>query len=328
MAAPSTITLSFGMGCFWGAQQRLRCVPGVLATEVGYAGGDDPAPTYERVLAFEQLLANGRAHGRNHAEVVQVTFDVPALPQVLAAFWEGHDPRQRHRQGNDIGSNYRSAIFYPEGEAGPELISALIASRARYAWALWLAAGGQPDFPAPCTEIAPVRHYTPAEAYHQDYLVKNPFGYCGHGGCGVAYDPALPLPSAEATAFWRWLGQAVLTPEAQHIAFALGTERPFSSCLLDEKRHGAFLDPLSGARLFGSTHKFDSGTGWPSFAAAEAGAVTEHLDLSYGMRRIEIRSASSGIHLGHVFDDGPPPTGRRYCLNGAVLVFVPMPQAE
>ncbi|MGB9577948.1 MAG: peptide-methionine (R)-S-oxide reductase MsrB, partial [Halothiobacillaceae bacterium] len=123
--------------------------------------------------------------------------------------------------------------------------------------------------------------------------------------------------------FWKWLGFWLLTPEQQRIAFEQGTERPFTGSHLDEKRPGTFVDPITGAPLFRSDAKFDSGTGWPSFFNPVEGAITLHEDLSHGMRRVEVRSASSGIHLGHVFDDGPPPTHKRYCINGNVLKFVP-----
>lgn len=123
--------------------------------------------------------------------------------------------------------------------------------------------------------------------------------------------------------FWKWLGYQLLTPEQQWIAFEQGTERPFTGSHLDEKRPGTFVDPVTGAPLFRSDAKFESGTGWPSFFNPVPGALTEHPDNSHGMRRVEIRSASSGIHLGHVFDDGPPPTHKRYCINGNVLKFVP-----
>jgi methionine-R-sulfoxide reductase len=123
--------------------------------------------------------------------------------------------------------------------------------------------------------------------------------------------------------FWKWLGIQLLTPEQREIAFANGTELPFTGSHLDEKRPGTFVDPITGAPLFRSDTKFDSGSGWPSFFTPVEGAITEHVDGSHGMQRVEVRSASSGIHLGHVFDDGPPPTHRRYCINGNVLKFVP-----
>lgn len=129
----------------------------------------------------------------------------------------------------------------------------------------------------------------------------------------------------DRTRFWKWLGFRLLTPEQQQIAFEQGTEYPFSGSHLDEKRKGWFVDPVSGARLFRSDTKFDSGTGWPSFFDPVPGALSFHEDNEHGMRRVEVRSASSGIHLGHVFDDGPPPTHKRYCINGNVLKFVPDP---
>jgi peptide methionine sulfoxide reductase msrA/msrB len=129
--------------------------------------------------------------------------------------------------------------------------------------------------------------------------------------------------NGEKTRFWQWLGYQLLTPEQQKIAFDQGTERPFTGSNLDEKRIGTFVDPISGAALFRSDTKFESGTGWPSFFNPLPGAITLHEDSSLGIRRVEVRSASSGIHLGHVFDDGPPPTHKRYCINGNVLRFVP-----
>ena len=125
--------------------------------------------------------------------------------------------------------------------------------------------------------------------------------------------------------FWKWLGYQLLSPEQRQIAFEQGTERPFTGSNLDEKRKGYFVDPITGAKLFRSDAKFDSGTGWPSFFNPVEGALSLHEASEWGMRRVEVRSASSGIHLGHVFNDGPPPTGKRYCINGNVLKFVPDP---
>ena len=129
--------------------------------------------------------------------------------------------------------------------------------------------------------------------------------------------------NGDTARFWKWLGFRLLTPEQQKIAFEQGTERAFTGSHLDEKRPGYFVDPITGAPLFRSDTKFDSGTGWPSFFNPVPGSITLHEDNAHGMRRVEVRSASSGIHLGHVFDDGPPPTGKRYCINGNVLKFVP-----
>ena len=128
--------------------------------------------------------------------------------------------------------------------------------------------------------------------------------------------------------FWKWLGFRLLTPEQRKIAFEEGTERPFTGSHLDETRPGYFVDPITGAKLFRSDTKFKSNTGWPSFFSPLEGAITEHSDTSLGMSRTEVRSASSGIHLGHVFNDGPAPTYKRYCINGNVLKFVPDETSE
>ncbi len=393
-------SIVLGMGCFWGAEKRMSELPGVVDVESGYANGDVEG-SYEAVLAHERRVRMGLSAKRNHAEVVKVTFD-PAqvsLEKVLIRFWESHDPTQGDRQGNDVGSNYRSAIYTT---SEPQQAVAL-QTRTAYQQALTAAKRGTIT-----TEIAPLTSYHSAEDYHQDYLVKNPNGYCGLGGTGVKYPgsdlaTAAPAPrldgkalafdrqlvvfeaedcafckqfkaeildhwqsgiavtrtlnpnpptgwtlekalfatptivlfeqgkevarytgyNGEKARFWQWLGFRLLTPEQQKIAFEQGTEPAFSGSHLDEKRPGTFVDPITGAALFRSDSKFDSGTGWPSFFSPLEGAITLQEDRSHGMKRVEVRSASSGIHLGHVFDDGPAPTYKRYCINGNVLKFVP-----
>lgn len=399
-------SIVLGMGCFWGAEKRMSAIPGVLDVESGYANGEI-AGTYESVLAHEKAVRTGVTQKRNHAEVVKVTFD-PAkvnLETVLIQFWESHNPTQGDRQGNDVGTNYRSAI-YTHNEA-----QQAIALKTQAAYQRALTAQG---FGAITTEIAALTSYFPAEEYHQNYLQKNPNGYCGVGGTGVKYPAANPNATAktesatpatrldgktlnferqlvvfeaedcayckqfkkeildhwtspvavvrslnaqaptgwtletplfatptlvlfqkgkevsrytgyngEKARFWQWLGYQLLSPEQQKIAFTQGTERPFTGSNLDEKRPGTFVDPITGVPLFRSDTKFESGTGWPSFFNPQEGAITLHEDITHGMKRVEVRSASSGIHLGHVFDDGPPPTHKRYCINGNVLKFVP-----
>jgi peptide-methionine (S)-S-oxide reductase len=166
---PGLQSAQFAMGCFWGVERMFWTLPGVWVTAVGYSGGVTPNPTYEEVCS-------GRT---GHAEAVLVVFDPEAIPydQLLKTFWEGHDPTQGMRQGADVGSQYRSAI-YTEGAAQA---AAAEASRAAYGEALAKAGRG-----AITTEIAPAGPFYFAEAYHQQYLAKNPRGYCGVAGTGVS----------------------------------------------------------------------------------------------------------------------------------------------
>lgn len=393
-----TDSIVLGMGCFWGAEKYMSALSGVVDVVSGYAGGDYADPTYRKVISKSR-----DSDVVNHAEVIKVTFDPTAtsVEQVLVGFWEHHNPTQGDRQGNDVGSQYRSAIYY---NSDTQRDAALMT---RDAYQLALTAAG---FGFITTEIKPIEIFYPAEEYHQDYLAKNPKGYCGLGGTKVKFpsgmkhsgdtasefpplDPAqlsqkeqlivfeaehcpfcklfkeqvmdswsaqTPIASSmspqapkgwklqkelwatptivlfrdgeevhrytgyngEKTRFWEWLGFSTLSEEEIRIAYKNGTERPFTGSLLDNQAEGTYVDPVSGTPLFRSGSKFKSGTGWPSFFQPIEGAVTLHPDKKYGMSRTEVRSASSGIHLGHVFDDGPPPTGKRYCINSKVMRFV------
>jgi peptide methionine sulfoxide reductase msrA/msrB len=183
---PDTPYIVLGMGCFWGAEKRMQTLTGVLDVEAGYAGGDISRPNYETLHDTEASIQEGKAI-RNHAEVVKVYYDPEqtTLEQVLIRFWESHNPTQGNRQGNDVGSNYRSAVFYRTDEERQWAEQ----TRAIYQANLKTAGIATPI----TTEIAPLKNYTSAEDYHQDYLEKNPLGYCGVGGTGVAYlDPDRP----------------------------------------------------------------------------------------------------------------------------------------
>jgi peptide methionine sulfoxide reductase msrA/msrB len=175
-----------GMGCFWGSEKRMQALPGVLDVEAGYAGGDIANPSYETLHDTETAIQEGKGV-KNHAEVVKVYYDPKQtdLESVLIRFWENHNPTQINRQGNDIGSNYRSAVFYRTDEERQ------LAEKTRAIYQGNLKTAGITD--PITTEITPLKNYTSAEDYHQDYLEKNPLGYCGLGGIGVAYlDPSMP----------------------------------------------------------------------------------------------------------------------------------------
>jgi peptide methionine sulfoxide reductase msrA/msrB len=191
-ALASTDSIVLGMGCFWGAEKRMSELPGVTDVESGYANGEI-AGTYEAILAQERALKRGQSNKRNHAEVVKVTFD-PAkvsLETVLARFWESHDPTQGDRQGNDVGTNYRSAIYTRDD------VQLAVANKTRDLYQAALTKAGKK---AITTDIAPLKTYFAAEGYHQDYLKKNPDGYCGLGGTGVRYPGAAQTPVATSAA--------------------------------------------------------------------------------------------------------------------------------
>jgi peptide methionine sulfoxide reductase msrA/msrB len=188
----NTPFIVLGMGCFWGAEKRMQALAGVLDVEAGYAGGDISNPSYQTLHDIEESINEGKAI-KNHAEVVKVYYDPKqtSLERVLIQFWENHNPTQGNRQGNDVGSNYRSTIYYRTDEEHQ------LAEKTRAIYQANLKMAGIAK--SITTEIAPLKNYTSAEGYHQDYLEKNPLGYCGLGGIGVAYlDPSAPIRGENA----------------------------------------------------------------------------------------------------------------------------------
>jgi peptide methionine sulfoxide reductase msrA/msrB len=214
-----TQSIVLGMGCFWGAEMRMAKLPGVVDVEAGYAGGDAETVDYRDVLATARAIRRGETDVTGHAEVVKVSFDTDktTLDQVLAGFWENHNPTQGDRQGNDIGSNYRSAVFYANDHQRQ------VAEKTRATYQQALTAEG---FGPITTEIAPLRHYNRAEKYHQDYLEKNPNGYCGIGGTGVAYPGGTTQSDMSDSPAAERLDRADLNHERQLIVFE-AEECPF-----------------------------------------------------------------------------------------------------
>lgn len=297
-------------GCFWGVEAFMARVYGVYDVTSGYANGDTENPTYEEVIHDDT----------GHAETVHVRYD-PArvdLEKLLTQFFVVIDPTLLNQQGNDRGEQYRTGVYY-EDEADRPIIDGVIAAQAE-----------KYDDPI-VTEVEVLQNYYLAEEYHQDYLEKNPNGYCH-----IEFDsledqevPALIDPELYPKPSDAELKEK-LTEAQYKVTQENDTETAYSNEYWDNYEPGIYVDVATGEPLFSSADKYDSKCGWPSFTKPiEPGVVTEHEDTSYNMVRVEVRSRAGDSHLGHVFEDGPKDKGGlRYCINSASILFIPEADME
>lgn len=302
----------FAGGCFWGTEHFFSLVSGVKATEAGYANSLTVSPSYREVCTG----ATGAA------ETVRVVYDpeVVSLPFLIDLYFKTIDPTALNRQGNDVGTQYRTGIYYSDRADRAVIDEAVDRQRSRY------------DGPI-AVKVKPLENFYAAEDYHQQYLVKNPRGYCHIDPAlmkmaAKAEDPSLKHPDKTAGRYRKPTDEDLrrrLTPEQYAVTQLSATERPYVNEYDWEFRPGIYVDITTGQPLFVSSDKFDSGCGWPAFSRPiSPDVLTERADNSHGMRRVEVRSAVGDAHLGHVFNDGPRSTGGlRYCINSAALRFIP-----
>ncbi|MGX1983185.1 peptide methionine sulfoxide reductase msrA/msrB [Thermolongibacillus altinsuensis] len=298
---------TFAGGCFWCMVSPFEEQPGIIQVVSGYTGGHKENPTYEEVCT----------QTTGHYEAVQITFDPDIFPyeKLLDVYWRQIDPTDDGGQFHDRGESYRTAIFY-HNEKQRQL-----AEKSKRE----LEESGRFSKPI-VTKILPASTFYPAEEYHQNYHKKNPLRYklyrIGSGRDAFIKKHWFDKKRDEEL-------RKKLTPLQYEVTQRNGTEPPFNNLYWDNKRDGIYVDIVSGEPLFSSLDKYDSGCGWPSFTKPlhEENIKTE-LDLSHGMVRVEVRSRKADSHLGHVFNDGPAPTGLRYCINSAALRFIPKEDLE
>ena len=302
----------FAGGCFWGVEEYFSRIPGVQEVTVGYANGETKNPTYEQVCTGKT----------GHAEAVHVVYDPQrvSLKTLTEQFFKVIDPVSLNRQGNDRGSQYRTGIYYVQETDKPVLQAVMDAEQKKYTKPL-------------AVELRPLDNYFLAEEYHQNYLKKNPGGYCHISFDSLAELPKEPPVAVDPGKYTKPEDATLrkkLTEQEYTVTQKAGTERAFTGKYWETKEPGIYVDITTGEPLFSSADKFDSGTGWPSFTKPiDAEVVRQHTDSTLGMQRTEVRSRVGEAHLGHVFADGPKDKGgQRYCIKSATLSFIPYDDME
>lgn len=294
-----------GGGCFWGTEGYMKKLKGVVHTSVGYANGHIENPSYE-------LVCTGQT---GHVETVYVVYDPRVIPlkNLLEVYYESINPTLLNQQGNDIGTQYRTGVYYSDKQDRSIIDASMKKLQETHT---------QPIV----VEVGVIESYYVAEEYHQDYLTKNPYGYCHITPKLMAYAENYSLYKKKETKELK----LYLDPLSFEVTQNSATEKPFSHAYDRLFEKGIYVDITTGEPLFSSLDKYDAGCGWPSFTQPIHHPSLKMVeDHRYGMNRVEIRSHIGDAHLGHVFDDGPQDKGGlRYCINGASLKFIAYDKME
>lgn len=284
-------------GCFWGVESYFSMIDGVISTDVGYANGKTKMTKYIFIGVT------------GHAETVHVVYNpnIVSLETLLNYYFKVVDPTIKNRQGNDIGHQYRTGIYYKDEDDLSIIKKVIENEQLKYKSSI-------------VTEILPLNNYSPAEKYHQKYLEKHPNGYCHIDLSILKQNSKLYVRPTEEEI------KRSLCDTQYKVTQQNGTEKPFNNEYWDKHEKGIYVDVVTGEPLFVSSDKFESGCGWPSFTKPiERDTLITQEDKTNNMQRIEVRSAIGNSHLGHMFEDGPKESGGlRYCINSAALKFIPI----